>query len=131
MNNENTIKKWAKLIDGREYLHELFEQESGLAASDGIVIVFAYSDDNLEFRGAIVDEVSCYDGCSVFVNQDGLSGDCPHSVKIEAIDSNDPHNNTDHWIITSAVNHETFLIMEDGDVFCRGIVFSMKDIKEI
>ena len=57
-----TLKEFAKMLDGREYLHEITKEEEALAKEFGFVVVFGYSDDNAELRGAIDDEIGCYDG---------------------------------------------------------------------
>lgn len=57
-----TLKEFAKILDGREYLHEITKEEEALAKELGFVVVFGYSDDNAELRGAIDDEIGCYDG---------------------------------------------------------------------
>ena len=33
------------------------------------------------------------------------------------------------WTFQTDIPHETFNIMEDGEVFCRGIVFSLNDLQ--
>ena len=44
-----TLKEFAKMLDGREYLHEITKEEEALAKELGFVVVFGYSDDNAEF----------------------------------------------------------------------------------
>ena len=34
------------------------------------------------------------------------------------------------WILETEIPHSTFVIMEDGETYCRGIVFSLEDVKE-
>ena len=52
-----TIYEYAEALKWREMGNELTEEEEQKAKELGFVIVFAYSDDNSEFRGAIDDEV--------------------------------------------------------------------------
>ena len=33
-----------------------------------------------------------------------------------------------HWVIDFPIEHETFDVMEDDEVFCRGIIFALRDI---
>jgi len=79
-----TAKYFADLLSGREYGSEITRTEAVEAARNGVVIVFGYSDDNMEFRGAIDGEVSCYDGDAAFITRDGLlenkcdCADCPY-----------------------------------------------------
>lgn len=51
-----TLKEFAKMLDGREYGGEITKEEEALAKELGFVVVFGYSDDNAELRGAIDDE---------------------------------------------------------------------------
>ena len=43
----------------------------------GYVVVFSYSDDNMEFRGAINDEFACYYGGTVYLDKNGIINDIP------------------------------------------------------
>ena len=35
------------------------------------------------------------------------------------------------WTFETDIPHETFTVMEDGEPFCVGIVFSMEALKEV
>src|SRR5438876_9739640 len=66
-----TREELAEKLNGREYGADISDAEEQLAKDAGLVVVFGYSDDNVEFRGAIHDEHGCYDGDSVF-DKDGF-----------------------------------------------------------
>ena len=66
------LKEIAKRLNGNEYGEEISMQDESFAKKYGIVIVFGYSDDNMEFRGAINDEVSCFDGGEAYITKDGF-----------------------------------------------------------
>ena len=53
------IKEFANKLNGRTYLNEITKEEEKIAKELGYVIVFGYSDDNTEFKGAIDDEIDC------------------------------------------------------------------------
>lgn len=110
------------------------------------MVVFAASDDLMEFRGAIRDEVGALDGGQAWIVngslwigpdcEDNHGRGCKHAQaadkaakasghKIEAIWCQD--GSPYAWQITSDVPHAVFEIVEDGDPFCRGIVFDLKD----
>lgn len=59
--NANVLK-WANKLNGREYGNEISRSEMLEAQTDNVIIVFGSSDDELEFRGLIYDEVSAYGG---------------------------------------------------------------------
>ena len=129
------------LLNGREYLEEISEDiEKKLLAKTGLVIVFGGSDDSMEFRGAIEDEVGCYNGGVAYLNSNGLienhcdDDDCPYyndqikrAMTIEALWCAEPDI---CWTYKTSIPHSTFLVMEDGEKFCRGIVFNLSDVKE-
>ena len=68
MNAESLSKK----LNGCEYRDEVSTEVANEAKECGLVIVFGASDDLIEFRGAIYDEVGAYDGGSAFVAKNGL-----------------------------------------------------------
>lgn len=49
--------KMAALLNGRSYGEEITENECAIAQAHGLVVVFGYSDDNVELRRAIHDEI--------------------------------------------------------------------------
>lgn len=46
-------KEFADLLSGRDYMNEITRGEEEQAKAAGLVVVFGYSDDNMELRGAI------------------------------------------------------------------------------
>ena len=48
--------------------------EGARAAKDaGLVVVYGYSDDNVEFSGAIDEEVGAYEDTTIYITKDGWS----------------------------------------------------------
>jgi hypothetical protein len=64
--------KMAALLNGRSYGEEITKEECATAKAHGLVVVFGYSDDNVELRGAIDDEVGACDGTTLHITPDGL-----------------------------------------------------------
>lgn len=133
--NEN-VKKWAEKLDGREYGNELTSDEITELEALGLVVVFGASDDLCEFNGAIDDEVGCFDGGDIYVNAEGVIAN-----NMDMFDSFIPENSPDFaliracwdydgysWAYETDIPHESFEIFEDGDPYCRGIVFSIADM---
>lgn len=134
-----TAKELAATLSGREYGMEIRPGEEHEAQVAGLVVVYGYSDDNVELRGAIDDEIGAYEGTTVYLTHDGIlqepdcgQDDCPYFAKerekaksIKAVwhDEGGPC-----WTFETDIPYETFTIMEDGAPFCVGIVFSMADI---
>lgn len=57
-----TSKELAALLDGNQYGNEITKEQEMLALDHDLVVVFGYSDDDVELRGEINDEVGAYDG---------------------------------------------------------------------
>lgn len=122
------IKEFAKSISGKEYGYPQFTREEiEIAKENGFVIVYGCSDDLMEFDGAIQDEADCYLGGDVYFNKAGVinSGMRLPSSKITAI-WNDYSIN---WTYETGISHETFMIYEGGEPYCRGIVFRIEDMR--
>jgi len=104
---------------GEELTSEL-EQE---AKEKGIVVVFGASDDLMELRGAIYDEVGCYDGGIGYFNEKGVvknkcvDKDCPNFHKqldnLKTIEAVWIENDGDfNWIYETEIPHETFEVYD-------------------
>lgn len=113
-----TIYEYAEALKWREMGNELTEEEEKKAKELGFVVVFAYSDDNAEFRGAIDDEVGCFDGGRIYENGDKY---------IDALWCVDVDNFT--WTYETNIEHAIFPIYEDGEGFCKGIVMRLEDMR--
>ena len=128
----------ATILNGREYIEEVTSEESRKAKDSGLVVVFGASDDLCEFRGAIDDEIGAWNGTIVKITKDGILAnrcddeDCPYFRKIESLTTVQVNAIWDRdgysWVIESNIPYATFDIMENGEKFCRGIVFDMADV---
>lgn len=115
-----TLKEFAKMLDGREYRHEITKEEEALAKELGFVVVFGYSDDNAELRGAIDDEISCYDGGELFhidLPATIYANWCPEDIDCS-------------WAYGTSIPNEKFYIYEDGELYCVGIVCDINKPKQ-
>jgi len=119
---------------GEEGSKELFAQMK----ADGLVAVFGASDDLMEFRGAVHDEVGCYGGGTAYMTERGLftaiceDGSCPHekqrreyATKIEA-NWDDGHGFA--WTYNTDIPHAKFIVNEGDELYCEGIVFALSDV---
>lgn len=131
-----TLKEYAKMIDGKQYGYPQFSKEEiAIAKENGIVIVYGASDDLMEFDGAIRDEGGCFGGGKAWFDKDGIV-DAPTTTGdrcIEALwcdrEALDDNGNVITWTYKTDMPHETFMIYEDNESYCRGIVFSIDDVK--
>ena len=131
-----TIEELASKLDGNKYGDEITKEQEALAAENGLVVVFGYSDDAVELCGAIDDEVGAFDGTSFYVTRDGVlkEPDCGYdgckyfeAAKREAMEIKAVWHGTGNpcWTFETDIPHETFQIYEDEELFCVGIVFSV------
>ena len=115
-----TLKEFAQMLDGREYGNEITKEEEALAKELGFVVVFGYSDDNAELRGAIDDEIGCFDG-----------GELEHEDLPDVIYAKWCDREANYaWSYKTSIPHETFRIYEDGDYWCIGIVCDINKPKQ-
>ena len=114
------------------------------AALSGLVIVYGASDDLMELEGAISDEIGACDGVTIRVDKDGLIPDFDILNKEDKTALRDyfARETTGQtieqlwcaeedysWTFKTHIPHVTFEIVEDGSRYCRGIVFSLTDVK--
>ena len=131
-------KKLAARLDGRQMGSEITEEEEALAREAGLVVVFGCSDDNVELMGAIDAEVPAYNGTAVYLGPNGLlvngcdDDRCPYFLRERerAPRFKAKWNDGDGaaWSYEVPWPHETFRVMEDGDLFCVGVVFALADV---
>ena len=138
-------KELAAKLNGREYWREITDEEVRQAKEAGLVVVFNANDDLIEFRGAIRDEGDCYDGGTVLIDTKGVlpSWDSASESEetaqeyferkakartITALFANEPGYT---WTYKTDIPHETFEIVEDGEPYCRGIVFNIGEISPL
>ena len=136
------VKELAEMLSGREVGEEIVMGEERDIKEAGLVVVYGYSDDNVELCGAINDEVGSYNGGTVYLTKNGIlegpacscAEDCEctyfdaarkNAKTIKAIwhDKGNPC-----WTFETDIPHETFNIYEDGELFCVGIVFNLEDL---
>jgi hypothetical protein len=135
-----TKEELATLLNNREYGYEVPYDVGRIAAENGLVIVFGVSDDLCEFRGAIDDEVDAYEGTTVPLSKHGIvinecdDDRCPYYAKKKekAAKINAKWCDGDiAWTFETDIPHATFYIFEDAKIFCRGIVFSLNEVRHI
>ncbi|HEX7906795.1 MAG TPA: hypothetical protein VF534_01700 [Paraburkholderia sp.] len=135
-------KELAGLLNNRTYPLRIPKDITEAAKAFGLVIVYGASDDLMEFEGAIYDELGANDGTTAYVDSkgllpsresiddDGVLKDYfarePHAKPIEALWASEGDYS---WTFKTDIPHETFEIVEDGEPYCRGIVFALADVQ--
>lgn len=134
-----TMREFAEMLSGREYGMEITKNEERQAADNGLLLLYGYSDDNVEIAGAYNDEVGAFGGVTIYLSKTGVlhepdcgQEDCPYyatardvTKSVQAVwhDKGGPC-----WTFETDIPHERFNIYEDGELFCIGIVLSVEDL---
>lgn len=131
-----TPKKLASLLNGRQIGKEITKDEEKLAFYNELVVIFGASDDLVELRGAINNEVGAYGSTMVcFLNGELLERECedetcPHEEKLYNKSKKVLAEFGDEgWNFTTSIPHETFNIMEEDQIFCKGIILHLRDLQ--
>ena len=155
-NKENCMTKeeLATKLNGHKYCEEITEDEVQLAEDNNLVVIFGQSDDLMEFRGAINEEIGAWRGTSVLISKNGLVerpdiesysdreeeldevyekylNNKKTARKVEAIWCPKDENGKIYvsWIYKTEIPYTTFDIIEDdGGLYCRGIVIDLKNL---
>lgn len=134
-----TKEELANRLDGCECGEEMSATDKSDAKESGLVVIFGYSDDNVEFRGAIEDELGCFGGATILIHQEGvLDGDhechCEYCsfksikngcLKLHAYWDDDAGYS---WAYKISVPSASFDVMERGGKFCRGIIIDLESL---
>lgn len=133
----------AAVLNGSEYGNEGSRETFAQMKGAGLVAVFGASDDLIEFRGALYDEIGAYDGTSLRIDGEGIvptfdavsdTGDEDQvgdyfrrkhgAASIDALWAAEAGYS---WTFRTSIPHATFEVVEDGEPYCRGIVFALVD----
>jgi len=114
------------IIDNIDYRKPIPTEVAEMARENGLVIVYGASDDLLEIEGAVYDELGAYDG----FNYDDMEGpdysvetyDFLTKHKIEMVWCPDETKSWNFKVGNKDSVFSTFNIMEDGEVYCEGII---------
>lgn len=131
-----TLKEYATKLNNREYKNPQFtDEELQIAKDHNFVIVTGFSDDLVELNGAIKDEADCWEGATIRIKAEkngkilNSSTKTPNIVRIKInwYKDKDSQGNTISWTYETSVPHESFMIYENGEPYCRGIVFALPE----
>lgn len=130
MKDYSKLKEIASLLDGYNFRDEDFErileENKYFCIENGIVICYGYSDDLLELDGAIHAEFDCWCNNRFYINENGKKTSSKYVYPISVICC----ENKIFWQYKFKPKHEIFTIYDDEDIFCKGIVFFVEDLKK-
>lgn len=127
--------EFTERLNNNEYHSEVSDEDRDLAYDLGFVIVYGASDDIFMLDGAMEGEAYCFNGGRLFIDKDGIFEECECKCKYSSL-AKDECRIIDSiwgegdfaWTYKTDIPHETFNILEDGDLYCQGIVFDIKDL---
>lgn len=132
------IDQWRDKLDGREYRQEITDQEILELSKDGMVIVYGYSDDNTILSGFINEFISTWDGGTISIDTElkevleECECKCNHykvayerSVDINVLWCKDDEYS---WTYETKIKSREFDILEDGEKYCKAIIFNVHDL---
>jgi hypothetical protein len=109
---------------------ELSKSQAEWCRIHDIVVVYGYSDDNVEFDGAFRDEVGAWEGAEIYLNENGVLEPCECECKYYKEAMKDAKKITAFWCLNewcwsfkTDIPHEEFEFYSDGEPYCKGIVF--------
>lgn len=97
--------------------YECEEEEADFLKENGYVMLYGASDDLAEFRGAVDDEIGCFEGGRILENG---------HYYIDAVWSDTGIS----WTYNTNIPHMAIPIFEDDGVFCIAIIFDERYLKE-
>lgn len=139
-----TAQDLATKLDESEYPFRVTPLVRGIAVAEGLLVVYGASDDLIEFDGAWTDEAGVYDGGTILIDREGILedfGNVEHEVEacekwlrrskasasIEALWCKEEGYS---WTYKTDIPHATFNVVEDGEMYCRGMVIALVDLPE-
>lgn len=137
-----TKEELAVQLTGHEYRQEISKTLEAEAKKSGLVVVFGASGGLLEMRGAWQETYDMCGGDELLLTQKGVwneeacSDKCihfrsayqeayRHGQLLEALWNEDGYS----WAYRTTVPHVTFEIVDEGEKYCRGIVFAVADLR--
>lgn len=150
-----TKEQLAELLNGNGCRKVMTKEQEQTAKENNLLVLFGLSDDLLEMRGAIYDDVGVWDGgdYALLLKDDKYSytdADLgPNNAEETMILPLDGDYNNDNnprliraewcpedetqlsWRITSNMPCASFTIREDGNPYCEGIVIDLDEIPRL
>lgn len=109
------------------------------AAQAGLVVVYGAGRDTVTFIGAVEGEADVPEGGAIHLDADGLLPDVDDiendrlpayydRKRLSYLIDAEWEKNGFKWSFTTAIPHHRFVITNEGERYCRGIVFDFANI---
>lgn len=138
-----TVKDVALMLDGREYGSEVSPAEKIEFKKAGIVVMYGYSDDCIEFEGAVNTEIGIW-----FTERIPLLNGVPFEVPCATVEF-ETHRcpllkevakrlkyikarfGINGWEFDADFPCKKFTVVEEGDACGVGLVYALADLMEV
>ena len=127
--------EFAVVLHGCQIGNEISKEMEQIAKENNLVVVFGASDDLMEFRGAIDDELDAVEGTTAYLDRHGLiinkcdCDDCPYhaaaSMGASTVKALWCATDEYSWTFETSITHFVFDVMDGDEKYCKGIVFSL------
>jgi hypothetical protein len=138
-----TKEEMAARLDGREYREEMTADDEVLAHDSGLIVIFGASDDLVEFRGVVTDEIGMYGSGPVLIDEQGplpkerdddwsddeMADYFARKKRAVTLRAEWCERDDFSWSFQSPVPVAEFNIMEGTEHYCRGIVIDVRDLE--
>lgn len=138
-----TIKDVALMLDGREYGSEVSPAEEIQFKNAGIVVVYGYSDDLVEFEGAVNTEIGIWNTGNIPL-LNGVPFDVPCATEefethccpllkevAKMLKYIKARFGINGWELDADFPCEKFTVVEEGDACGVGLVYALADLVEV
>lgn len=126
LNAGKEVQDMAMKMSGVQHGNE--EQFRDELREKNMSIIFGYSDDCMEADGVMYDEYPVFDGGSAAILDECFVAVAGHAyTEVFAIWNDDKDGAS--WRYEAEFPHAEFLIFDGEELYCRGIVFSIDDLK--
>ncbi len=80
----------------------------------------------MEIEGIIEDEAGCFDGGKVYISKESRRKQTKNMIEALWCQAEDENGVVIPWAYETEIPHETFLVMDAGKVYCRGLCLIWK-----
>lgn len=142
----NPAQELLRRIHGRQYRNEMLPEDEEFAKKHGLVVIFGASDDLVELRGAVTDEIGAYGGTEFDIDFMGVQPEWPEGDSKTKSDAWEYFKRQQfpstrvlaEWLDGDSLSWSFsviqgshvevighFVIYEDDEQYCRGIIIEL------
>lgn len=128
MNIHNYSKMLGIRLKGNEVPYDIIK----LAKANNYLIFFGHSDNTIEICSCRYYEFDAYKSTTLYITHNCVYHENEvhptAAYPVHARFTEQSRKSTVMWSFTTDIPHETFNIMENGELYCRGIVIDLNNL---